>query len=107
MKNSVSELVKELENNPALQDDFKKDPLGAVKKFENSGPVYLNDIWVYRIVIGVLGLVILSVIIGVIAIMASNIGEVDSKVPTLLTATCSAAIGALTGLLAPAPNRTN
>ena len=103
MKNTVTELVKELEKNPALQEDFKKDPLDAVKKFDNSGPVYLNDIWVYRIVVSVLGLVILAVIIGVIGIMATSTENVDSKVPTILAATCSTAIGALTGLLAPSP----
>ncbi|WPR73298.1 hypothetical protein [Algoriphagus sp. NG3] len=107
MKNSIAGLAKELVKNPSLQDEFKKDPLAAIKKIESSAPVYFNDVWVYRIVIGVLGLVILSVILGVIGIMATNGEGVDSKVPTLLTATCSAAIGALTGLLAPAPNRTN
>ena len=103
MKNLVSEFEKELKVNPSLQEDFKKDPMGTIKKFESTSPVFYKDLWVYRIVVSVLGLVILAVIIGVIGIMATSTENVDSKVPTILAATCSTAIGALTGLLAPSP----
>lgn len=107
MKNSLSQLSKELKENPSLQDEFRRNPLEAIKNYENSGPIYYNDIWVYRIVIGVLGLVILCVVIGVIILTLSGKGTLDQRIPTILTASCSAAIGALTGLLAPAPNRSN
>lgn len=104
MKNSVKNLVKELEKNESLKDEFNKDPMGAIKTFEKSNLAYTSDVWVYRIVVGVLGLVIFATTVGVISLMVfSEPTSIDQKIPTLLTATCSAALGALTGLLVPSP----
>lgn len=104
MKNSVANLVKELEKNEILKEEFMQDPMGTIKKFEKSSPAYRNDVWIYRIVVGVLGMVIFATTLGVIFIMMKPFGDIDSQVPTLLTATCSAALGALTGLLVPSPS---
>jgi hypothetical protein len=104
---TIGELKEELERNDSLQAEFKTNPLEAIGKFEITEPIYFSDIWVYRIVVGVLGLVILSIIVGVILIMIQKPTDIDKLVPTMLTATCSAAIGALTGLLAPSPRSKN
>lgn len=106
MKISTNNLIKELEKNAALKDEFKNDPIGAIKTYEKLNPAYINDVWIYRIVVGVLGLVIFATTIGVISLMIYSDGTtIDQKIPTLLTATCSAALGALTGLLVPTPNK--
>lgn len=101
MKNikSFTEFQNELTNNPELQAEFKNDPVNAIQKFQSTLP----DNWVYRLVVGSLGLAILLVIIGVI-VLASSVKTVEPTVITLFTAIASGAVGALAGLLAPSPN---
>lgn len=104
---SFGEFKKQLESNAELQTKFRENPVEAIKQFEETDPVYTRDKLVYRIVVSVLGLIIISIVVGVIMLMSSRTTpDIDKLVPTVLTATCSAAIGALTGLLAPSP-RTN
>jgi len=87
-----------------LQKLFKADPLTAIQQFEQMDPIYTQDKWIYRIVVGLLGLIILIIVVGVIILTeAEHSSEIDKLVPTMLTATCSAALGAMTGLLAPSP----
>jgi hypothetical protein len=59
-----------------------------------------SDVWIYRMVVAAVGLVLLTSVIGVIAL------SMDGKpLPEVLVALVSAALGGLTGLLAPAPRR--
>jgi hypothetical protein len=85
----------------ALQQQFKTDPVQAVKDYKSDGP--LPDTWIYRLVVGALGLSILLVI-GAVVILTANTANPDKNVPTVLTAIASGAIGALAGLLAPSPS---
>ncbi len=62
-----------------------------------------QDKIIYRIVVSSLGLVTLLVVIGVIALSFKATGTV--QIPDVLTALGSAAIGALAGILAPAPTQ--
>jgi hypothetical protein len=67
------------------------------------GPQYLpepveHDFWIYRIVVGALALVALSTVAGGIVLAA-----MAQELPGAVIALGSAAIGALAGLLAPAP----
>ena len=104
---TFNEFKSELERNDSLQAQFKTDPVEAIRQFEQIEPIYTSDKWVYRIVVAVLGLTILGIVLGVISLMTfKGTVDIDKLVPTLLTATCSAAIGALTGLLAPSPRAT-
>ena len=57
-----------------------------------------NDIWLYRIVVAVLGLTVVGSIFGAIALAMSG-----QSTPEVLVALGSAAIGGLAGLLAPSP----
>ncbi len=57
-----------------------------------------KDFWLFRMIIGALGLVALLAMIGAIILAMSG-----KAIPDLLTALGSAAIGALAGLLAPSP----
>ena len=56
------------------------------------------DPWVYRIVVLVLGLAVLSSLVGTIMLTIQ-----DRSTPELLIALGSAAMGGLAGLLAPSP----
>ena len=95
---SFAEFQTELTSNPALQKEFKEDPIKAVQQFQT----LLPDNWVYRLVVGALGSSILLVIIGIIIL--SSLGKpIEPTVTTLFTAIASGAVGALAGLLAPSP----
>jgi hypothetical protein len=68
------------------------------------GTVVLNipqDVWIYRIVVGALGLTVLIAMCGTI-----YLANTEKGVPQALVAIGSAAVGALAGLLAPSPART-
>jgi len=62
-------------------------------------PVYSTDPWIYRVVVGVLGLVVLVVVVG--GILLAFFGGKD--VPQGILAIGSAAAGGLVGLLVPSP----
>jgi len=57
-----------------------------------------KDIWIYRLVVIVLGLTVIASVIGTIALTLTGLST-----PELLVALGSAAIGGLAGLLAPSP----
>jgi hypothetical protein len=97
IKNFV-EFQKELTTNAHLQQEFKDDPVKAILQFKSSVP----DSWVYRVVVGSLGLAILIVIAGVILLSFSD-KDVEPTILTLFTAIASGSVGALAGLLSPAP----
>ncbi|HAH60411.1 MAG: hypothetical protein KUL83_10475 [Lentimicrobium sp.] len=99
---NVSDFADALRSNPALQQEFREDPVKAADQIKQKSALE-TDVWVYRIVVIALGATILSIIIGVIALIGSGRIADDKGVPTILTAIGSAAIGALAGLLAPAP----
>ena len=74
-----------------------------------STPLAVPDTWVYRIVVIALGLAVLVVIVGGIALSSQTIAQgadgqlVQKEFPASLIAIGSAAVGALAGLLAPSP----
>ncbi|MCF2494303.1 hypothetical protein [Dyadobacter chenhuakuii] len=102
---SIDEFKKTLVKDEHLQKEFRDDPVTAVEKLKES-PLK-TDTWVYRIVVGALGLTILVITLGVIIL--TGVGKVndDNDIPTVITAIASAAIGALAGLLAPPPGESN
>lgn len=62
-----------------------------------------KDVWIYRMVVGILGGVILTAAItAFVAIVLNKTGDTPSI--AILTSLSSAAIGALAGLLAPSPS---
>lgn len=60
----------------------------------------MQDVWLYRIVVAALALVMLSAMLGALGLAAWGL-----ETPSLIVGLGSAASGALTGLLAPAPQR--
>ena len=99
---TISDLKALVVNSPDLQQAIKDDPKSAAQVIKDVAPVPLPDNWVYRIVVGTLGLAILLVIIAVVILSLASKGS-DQGVLTILTAIASGAIGALAGLLAPSP----
>jgi hypothetical protein len=92
---SASALAEKVAQDPALQEKIKADPVSAIA---NIVAPLQSDVWIYRMVVGALGLAILMAIIG--AIILSVAGK---AIPDVLTALGSAAVGAVAGLLAPSP----
>lgn len=62
-------------------------------------PQFSTDPWIYRMVVGVLGLVVLAVVIGGILLQLA----VAKDIPQGILAIGSAAAGGLVGLLVPSP----
>lgn len=67
-----------------------------------AGPVFQYDIWIYRGVVTILGITVLSTILG--GLFLAFKGDANTyKLPSEIVAIGSAAVGALAGLLAPSP----
>jgi hypothetical protein len=60
----------------------------------------LEDPWIYRIVVSMLGIVMLTGMIGSLILAQSS----SAQIPDIFLALGSAAVGALAGLLAPSPS---
>ena len=92
---SVGELAERVARDPDLEKRIKTDPVRTIASL--STPLQ-TDIWLYRMVVIVLGLVVVGAMAGAI-ILAARGGDL----PQFIVAVGSAAGGALTGLLAPSP----
>ncbi len=92
-----------IQNNADVENAFKENPKEALQKFTDTS--FIPDNWIYRIVVGSLGFVIVVITLGIVWRVASGNAVEDKNIPNILTALGSAAIGALAGLLAPSPNR--
>ena len=57
-----------------------------------------KDIWLYRMVVAVLGLTVVASVVGAIALTLMG-----QSTPEVIVAVGSAAVGGLAGLLAPSP----
>lgn len=99
---TVYELSEQIERDPRLAEEIKKDPSRAIAKV--AAPRLETDVWIYRLVVGALGLIVLLAVAG--SIYLTSLGQGDGrKVPEILVAIGSAAVGALAGLLAPSPRQ--
>lgn len=96
---SASDLVAKIAQDPQFEADVKANPGQAIARVAAPLPLQ-NDNWIYRIVVGSLGLVILIAVVGGIYLALQ-----DKKLPEGIIALSSAAVGALAGLLAPSPTR--
>jgi len=94
---TAEELQDRLRTDPVLQAEMKKDPAAALAAVTRA-PLD-TDVWIYRLVVGALGLAVLIALVGAIVLaLRGNVAP-----PDVLTALGSAAVGALAGLLAPSP----
>ena len=100
---NIPDLNNLIQNNTEVENAFKENPKEALQKFTDTS--FIPDNWIYRIVVGSLGFVIVAITLGIVWRVASGNSVEDKNIPTILTALGSAAIGALAGLLAPSPSR--
>ena len=92
-------LLQNIQNDPNVPAGIKQQAQDALV----SGPAYIGDRWIYRIVVLVLGAAVLITIGGGFGL--AFLGSQNYKMPAELVALGSAAVGALAGLLAPAPHQ--
>ncbi len=104
-KRSAEELVKRILQDPSLEAKVKADPLPVLSdladKVVNELPLHPPlqwDAWIYRMVVGTLGLAVVLTVLGGIVLARGT-----TPIPDMLTAIGSAAVGALAGLIAPSP----
>lgn len=104
---SADLLVSTILGDNRLLDELKTNPGEILRRIAGEvtrslpPPAFVTDKWTYRIVVIALGLVCVGALGG--AVYLSAVGGATPKIPDVLTALGSAAIGALAGLLAPSP----
>ena len=93
---SAQALADTVSQDQSLQNQIKQDPATVLQSLAVPA---LPDTWIYRMVVGSLGLTVLIALLGAIVLACIR----DGKIPDVLTALGSASVGALAGLLAPSP----
>jgi hypothetical protein len=81
--------------NPELQRQMKEDPVATLQSLAE--PLE-SDAWIYRIVVGALGLSAVLIVVGVFVLKAL---DNTTAIPDAMVAMGSAAIAALAALLIP------
>lgn len=103
---SADEIVRRVITEQGLQERLKADPVGVLQEMAatatRESPTVESDIWIYRIVVALIGLAALVAVGGAVWISVVKGGN---EVPDVLTAIGSGAIGALAGLLSPVQYR--
>jgi hypothetical protein len=94
----IAELAEAVERDSELVRRIQEDPVKALRDLARPEPLK-SDVWIYRMVVGALGLIGLVAVLGAILLATKGGGQI----PDVVTALGSAAIGALAGLLAPSP----
>lgn len=97
---SAEEIVRRVIMEPGVKEEIVADPVKKLQEMAaevvKESPSLEGDVWIYRIVVTLIGTAALLSVSGAIWI-ASHGGNV----PDILTALGSGAIGALAGLLSP------
>ena len=88
----------------AARSDLPDDAKSIINSTINSLQRPLDsDIWIYRAVVVILGICVITTVIGGIVLVIYGKGEAKIALPDGIVAIGSAAVGALAGLLAPSP----
>jgi hypothetical protein len=102
-------LAEMIKNSPDLLNPTKQDAKQIIDKMAESvkehfpTPVLVSKAGIYYLVVIFLGAVSTFAVIGAIILSAMTLDSTTFKIPDIITALGSAAIGALAGLLAPSP----
>jgi hypothetical protein len=96
---SSTELTAMVAASPALQEQIRTDPIATLEQL--SAPLD-TDPWIYRIVVGALGLSAVGVVVGVFLL---KVTDPATAIPDAMVAMGSAAIAALAALIVPTPRR--
>lgn len=92
---TLGQLAEAIRSDPALAARVREDPANAIAGL--ASPLR-SDVWIYRIVVSGLALAVLGTLAGSVLLALQA-----RAVPDVLLAIGSGAVGALAGLLAPAP----
>lgn len=92
---SLRALADAIEHDPELERRIREDPARTIR--EIAEPLR-TDAWIYRMVVGFVGLALLAAVGAAIGLAARS-----REIPDFLVAVGSGALGALAGLLAPSP----
>lgn len=101
INSKVADDLNTLASRDDIPDDVKFQVTEAAKELRS--PIE-TDVWIYRAVVSVLGIIALVTVIGGITITLT-VQDTSISLPDAIVALGSAAVGALAGLLAPSPNR--
>lgn len=96
---SAEQLADLVAEDPDLQNEIKQDPVATLQRLAK--PLE-SDVWIYRLVVIILGLTMLGVVAGVFAL---KVVDQNIAIPDALVAIGSASVAALAGLLAPFPSK--
>jgi len=95
-----------IEKSPDVTPEAKKQLTQVIKEAKKEGRTPLEtDKWIYRFVVGFLGLAILASLIFTFFLSVGSPDPKELKIPDIFLAIGSAGVGALAGLLAPSPGR--
>ncbi len=96
----------EMSSDEVCGPEVKKQLAEKVKETKEKLRTPLEtDKWIYRYVVGCLGLAILACLFFTFFLAVYSTNLKDLKIPDIFLAIGSAAVGALAGLLAPSPGR--
>ncbi len=87
----VTDLANQIEQSPELQQQMKDDPVAALRRIQTP---LATDPWIYRSVVGFLGLIAMMGMGG-----SLYLALVEKSAPEGVIALGSTALGALAGLL--------
>ena len=95
----LTDLIEQIKSDSSLQSEQKVNLLVALQAV---APPLQVDKWIYRFVVGALGIALIITIIGGLVI---NLTGQSEPIPDGLIAIGSACVGAMAGLLAPSPDK--
>jgi hypothetical protein len=96
---SVSELAVRVAQDPSLREQIKSDPAATIASL--AAPLQF-DVWIYRMVVGALGLTVVIAIIGAVVLKSSTVviwsGYIDQAgtMPRCLANNCAKTWSTLT-----------
>lgn len=97
---SDENLLAQIKENPQVLSRLAREVIGELPPFPREIP---PNPWIYYLVVCSLGITVIMVVGG--AIYLSCLCREVREIPAVLTAIGSAAVGALSGLLAPSPRQ--
>lgn len=109
---SADELVRRILADPQTWQKVKENPTTELLQLAKdvgedmpASPPLESDVFIYRMVVAVIGIVAIVAVVGAILVVALK-GDLATPLLTALVSISSAAIGALAGLLSPMGFRT-
>lgn len=104
---SADELVKRILSDQQTWEKIQANPTGELLKLARevgqdvpSRPPLETDVFIYRMVVAVIGIVAIVAVVGAILVVVRSVPD-STPLLTALVSISSAAIGALAGLLSP------